>query len=193
MQRTFQWFIYIKRPISCSMLSLTGTERFEWSSVNFQILPSYNQASVGRVGLRRTRPHPVLVPKIWNLYRPRPVPSLGRARTRTVPGRLVPSNGPLLITSKRMTAPAKPKQMSPFGLVSKFLPGPPRLLELRNIRKRPEQRFWFTRWTLKPGLIEIWMRILKLSLSNQTRLESKQIRELKVPGVTMKERIKAQF
>ena len=97
------------------------------------------------------------------------------------------------IISKRMTAPAKPKQMSPFGLVSKFLPEPHRLLKLRNIRKRPELRFWFTRWTLKRGQIEIWMRILKLSLSNQTRLESKQIRELKVPGVTMKERIKARF
>ena len=61
----------------------------------------------------------------------------------------------LKIISKRMTAPAKPKQMSPFGLESKFLPGRHRLLKLKNIRKRPELRFWFTRWTLKRGLIEI--------------------------------------
>ena len=143
MQRTFQWFIYIKRPISESILSLSaGTEGFERLIVD------------GR-------------PWTSKFYR--------------------------LLISKRMTAPAKPKQMSPFGLVSKFLPGPHRLLKLRNIRKRPELRFWSTRWTLKRGLIEIWMRILKLSLSNQTRLESKQIRELKVPGVTMKERIKARF
>ena len=59
------------------------------------------------------------------------------------------------IISKRMTAPAKPKQMFPFGLESKFLQGRHRLLKLKNIRKRPELRFWFTRWTLKRGLIEI--------------------------------------
>ena len=51
-----------------------------------------HQASVGRPKI--TRPRPFLVPKVWNLSRPRPVPSWGRARTRTVPGRLVPSYGP---------------------------------------------------------------------------------------------------
>ena len=43
--------------------------------------------------------------------------------------------------SKRMTAPAKPKQMSRFGLELKFSPGLHRLLKLKNIRKRPEQKF----------------------------------------------------
>ena len=57
--------------------------------------------------------------------------------------------------SKRMTAPAKPKQMSPFGLVLKFLLGLHRLQKLKNIQKRPELRFWFTRWTLRRGPIEI--------------------------------------
>jgi len=52
------------------------------------------------------RPRPVLVPEVWNLSRPRPVPSWGRARTRTVPGRLVPSYGPLLEISKWTRLPS---------------------------------------------------------------------------------------
>ena len=122
-----------------------------------------------------------------SFFRTAPSADLDGGRRTLFVRRTVPNSS--IAVSKRMTAPAKPKQMSPFGLELKFSPGPRRLLKLKNIQKRPEQRFWYTRWTLKRGLIEIWMRTLKLSLSNQTRLEFKQIQALRVPAVIMKERL----
>ena len=47
--------------------------------------------------LSSPRPWPVLVPKVLNLSRPRPIQFCERARTKTVPGRLVPSYGPPII------------------------------------------------------------------------------------------------